>query len=54
MDVDESENNLGSLFPLMTIKANVTHLLHALMMKRNGRSNSNNELCTSELPLITH
>ena len=25
----------------MAIKASVTHLLHALMMKRNGLSNSN-------------
>lgn len=38
---DESENKLGSSFPIMTTKSDVIHLLHALMMKRNGRSNGN-------------
>jgi len=38
---DESENKLGTSFPIMTTKLDVTHLLHALMMKRNGRSNGN-------------
>ena len=33
--------NMGSSFLLMMIKASVTHLLLTLMMKRNGRSNSN-------------
>ena len=37
----KSKNNLGLSFPLMTIKASVTHLLHVLMMKCNRRSNGN-------------
>ena len=36
MSFDESENNLGSSLPLMTIKVSVTHLLRALIMKCNG------------------
>ena len=38
---NESKNNLGSSFPLMMIKASITHLLHTLMMKCNRRSNGN-------------
>lgn len=41
LDYDELENNLGSSFPIMTIKASITHLSHALMMKRNGRKTGN-------------
>ena len=41
MSFDESENNLGSSLPLMTIKVSVTHLLRALIMKCNGWSNGN-------------
>ena len=36
---DKLKNDQGSSFPLMTIKASITYLLHALMMKRNGQSN---------------
>lgn len=39
--IDESKNNLGSSFSLMTIKASVIYLLHILMMKCNGWSNGN-------------
>ena len=56
---NELENNLGSSLPLMTIKASVTHLLHALMMKRNGRSNNNKWVVYFRAPIdnvlaITH
>ena len=39
--IDESKNNMGLSFPLMTIKTSVTYLLSVLMRKRNRWNNGN-------------
>ena len=41
LEIDESKNKLESSLSIMMIKASITYLLRALMIKSNGQSNGN-------------